>query len=224
MQLDDYDNKDGKQVWLTIDEVDMLLQEAEDGEQKRAFQLAVRSGLRRSEVVSVTVNDVVNGPDGFLRVWEDYAKRDSYREPPIPDSLETVVCDQLQYTRDGSDPVVDVSGSTVYRWVQRAAERLQEKTGDSGWEYLDVHDLRRTWGGHMLWNCGVSSMVVREWGGWEDFETFEKHYMGQMTPEAMQRERGKIDYASNDDPDSIVFEPASTAARDVFTGATSRQG
>lgn len=216
MRLDDYPEKDGKRVWLTADEMDMLIEEAGDPKHRVAVMLGGKSGLRREEIVSVTPNDFDHGPDGFVRVWEDYAKRSKYREAPIPDELTHIVS-TLTYDQAPDEPVVDVVGTTVYRWVRRAAERLQADTGDRGWSYLDVHDLRRSWGGHLLWNCGVSPMVVMEFGGWESWETFAEHYMGEMTPEARDRERAKIDYMGGEpEEDQAVFEPRSQAARKAY--------
>ena len=45
-----------------------------------------RVGLRRSEIIGVYPQDLVDRPtDDHIRVWESYAKRDKYREAPIPD-------------------------------------------------------------------------------------------------------------------------------------------
>lgn len=216
MRLDDYSGRDGKRVWLTAQEIDLLIEEAQSSTQRVAFTLGGKAGLRRSEITSVTRNDFMHGPEGFVRVWSDYAKRDKYREAPIPDSLTPLVRGMTE--QDQADQsVVDVAGTTVYRWVRRAAERLQAETNDSGWSFLDVHDLRRSWGGHLLWNCGVNPMSVMEFGGWSDWATFEEHYMGEMTPEARDRERGKIDYMGGDPRENeIVYEPGTPAAKQTY--------
>ena len=95
--------------------------------------------------------------------------------------------------------------------MKRAGERRYAATGDGGWTYLDIHDLRRTWGGHLLWDCGVLPAVVMSWGGWEDWETFRNHYLGEMSPVAAERECEKISFVSgNIDSDlneGPVFEP-----------------
>ncbi len=218
MRLDDYSEKDGQRVWLKVEEMERLIDEAETSTQRVAFTLGGKAGLRRSEITSVTRNDFMHGPEGFVRVWGDYAKRDKYREAPIPSDFEMFVRG-LTEDKEPDEPVVDVDDSTVYRWVRRAAERLQAETGDRGWQFLDVHDLRRSWGGHLLWNCGLSPMVVMEFGGWSDWHTFAKHYMGEITPEAQQRERNKIDYLGGDRAeDEVVFEPASAAAQQTYGG------
>jgi integrase len=223
MRLDDYDTKDGKRVWLSSDEIELLIDEAQSAEQRIAFTLGGRAGLRRSEIVSVTPNDFTHGPNGFVRVWGDYAKRDKYREAPIPNDFEAFVRGVTQ-SQPPDKPVLynakrdqGINGTTVYRWVRRAAERLQAETGDSGWSYLDVHDLRRSWGGHLLWNCGVLPAVVMEFGGWTDYQTFEEHYLGEITPEAQQRERSKIDYVGGDpETDTVAFNPRSTGAQQAY--------
>jgi len=217
MRLQDYNERDGKQVWLSEADIGEFLDEAETGQQWQAFMLGVRCGLRRSEIVSVRVADFLNAPDGFVRVWGDYAKRDHYREAPVPDELESVVKNSLRHQLDADEPVVDVDGSTVYRWVRRAAERRFAETGDEGWQYLDVHDLRRTWGGQLLWNYGLLPSSVMALGGWDDWKTFRDHYLGEMSPEAMRRERDKVDWMGSGQTDdsgavSSVFEPRGSDA------------
>ncbi|MFD1515711.1 tyrosine-type recombinase/integrase [Halomarina rubra] len=217
MRLDDYNEKDGKRVWLTAEELEQFIEAAKDPQQRVAFMLGGKAGLRRSEITSVTPNDFNHGPPGFVRVWSDYAKRDKYREAPIPTELEHIVS-TLSHGEAPDEPVVDVAGTTVYRWVRRAAEAMHAETNDKGWSFLDVHDLRRSWGGHLLWNCGVLPTVVMEFGGWTDWDTFTEHYMGEITPEAAQRERGKIDYMggeSNAETD-MVFTPKSPAAQQTY--------
>lgn len=216
MRLDDYNKKDGKRVWLTADEIERLVDLPADARKRVAFTLGGKAGLRRSEIVSVTRNDFLHGPEGFVRVWEDYEKTDTYREAPIPSGFQQYVKGITEDTEPDA-PVVDVSGTSVYRWVKAAAQEIYAETGDKGWSYLDVHDLRRSWGGHLLWNCGVSPMVVMQFGGWSSWETFEEHYMGEMTPEARDRERSKIDFVGGEPAqDQAVFEPRSPAAKQTY--------
>lgn len=214
MRLGDYDERDGKRVWLNQtdgnDEVGALIDEAKSPEMEIAFRLGAQAGLRREEIASVTPNDFSHAPDGFLRVWNDYVKRGKYREAPIPEELASSVR-TLAYERAPDEPIVSVEPNSIYRWVKRAAEACYAATGDEGWTYLDVHDLRRTWGGHLLWDCGVLPAVVMSWGGWEDWETFRNHYLGEMSPAAAERERQKLSFVSgNSDVDSDfgpVFRP-----------------
>ena len=197
MRLKDYSERDGKRVWLGADELQALIDEAQSPQQRVAFLLAGRCGLRRSELVRVRPADFVSGPtDHHVRVWEDYAKGEKYREPPVPEELKTTV-DTLAFEMEADEPIVGVTGTSVYRWVRRAAERRQAETRDDGWSFVDVHDLRRTWGTNLL-EQGVLPSVVMDWGGWEDWDTFREHYLGEFSPEAIKRERQKVDFLEGD--------------------------
>jgi integrase len=199
MRLKDYPSRPGKRVWLLDEELEALIDLATDTQQTLAFLFGGRAGLRRTEITSIRPVDIVDGPTGsHVRVWEDVAKREKYREPPIPDRLATTAetyADVAGLAPD--DPLVDVSDKTVYRWVQRAAQRLQAARNDEGWSFVDCHDLRRTWGTYLL-EQGVLPSVVMDWGGWSDWETFREHYLGEFSPEAIRRERGKVDYLDGD--------------------------
>lgn len=193
MRLKDYNEKSGKRVWLSNEEIELFLDEATSPRQKIAFLLAGRTGLRTNEIINITWTDFVrNRGFEYIRIWEDHTKTNSYREPPISEELYSMV-QTLAYDLEPDEPVVDVDKSTVYRWTQRAAERCQAKTGDQGWSYLGPHDLRRTWGTYLL-ECGVLPSVVMEWGGWKDWSTFREHYLSEFSPEAIERERNKVSY------------------------------
>ena len=62
MHMEDYDDRDGRKVWLTRDEVaDVVADAADDGTVQRiAIGLMARSGLRSAEVVDVTPADAVD--------------------------------------------------------------------------------------------------------------------------------------------------------------------
>ncbi len=202
MRLKPYEKRNGKRVWLSREEIEQIIDQAEDTEQEIAIKLAVRSGLRRNEIVEVTAGDLATSERGsyHLRVWEPVAKKGHYREPPIPDDLATQIEALIDFQGlDDDDPIVDRNDKTVYRWVRRAADRLENETGDEGWQFLDVHDLRRSWATHILAE-GVLPSVVMDWGGWTDWETFRRHYLGEFSPRVLERERQKVDYLADGDP------------------------
>ncbi len=185
----DYHERDGKRVWLSEREIQMLLDQVPNGKpaQQAALILLGRCGLRRKEVVDVTPTDIVSSDTGqIVRVWE--GKGDKYREVPAPQDLTNIA---LGMGNDPDQPFVDVDPSTVYDWVSRAAERAHAETGDEGWLEVGPHDLRRSWGVRLL-ESGVLPSVVMEWGGWEDWETFRNHYLAEFSPEALRRERTKV--------------------------------
>ena len=190
MQMEDHDDHDGRKVWLTEEEASELIATAADTEQRIAFGLGLRCGLRCKEIVGVTPRDVTDGPAGaFLRV--EHGKGDKYRETPLPGDLATTITTLADLREESDDvPLVDVSTRTVERWVDSEREELAAHDSD-GWHYLTPHDLRRTWG-TLLCEREVEPGLVMEYGGWEDWDTFRDHYLGQYSVKAQQRAREKV--------------------------------
>jgi len=192
MNLEDYPDQDGMKVWLSEREVQQLLDQFAGTEQRIAAQLAVRCGLRSAEVLGVAPEHVVDTDAGtMLRVWSS-AKTDKYRETPIPPNVATTirtVGDVRDAPSDAS--VVDMSTRTLRRWIADATSDLLDETDEPGWQFVGMHDLRRTWA-TSLRSADVDSMVVCDWGGWDDLDTFLDHYRGTHNPEAQLREREKV--------------------------------
>lgn len=200
MRLKDYDEREGKRVWLSEKEISLLLNNFRDKREESAGSiLMARCGLRRQEVVDVSPADLVSTDHGHVvRVW--HGKGDQYREVPAPDQLTTLA---LGMGREPDESLVSVADSTLYDWVQRAAERVHAETGDKGWLFVGPHDLRRSWGVRLL-EAGVLPSVVMEWGGWEDWQTFRDHYLAEFSPEALRRERGKVGWLGGREEDSAM--------------------
>lgn len=199
MRMKPYESRDGYRVWLSQDELQDLIDkpgpDKRKMEQRIAKKLGGRAALRRNEASEAASIDVV-GPkdDKRLRVWEDSAKRDKYRETPISFELATEIrtlSDMKGYAPD--EPVLDVEAKTLYRWVKRSAEKLYAETQDEGWLNVDFHDLRRTAGTYWL-ECGVLPSVTMDQMGISSWSVFRKHYLGEFSPEALKRERGKVPY------------------------------
>lgn len=213
MRLKDYAEKeDGKRVWLSEAELSAFIDEAETAQQKIAFLLAGRCGLRRQEIIEVEGEHIVPTDTGHVvRVWD--GKGSKYREPPAPQQLVGLV-EGISWDMDDDEPLVGTEyGSTVYRWFERAASRRGEETEDRGWDFVGPHDLRRSWGIRVL-ESGVLPSVVMEWGGWNDWETFRDHYLAEFSPEALRRERGKVGFLADTTPDA-----GNAGSGDVFSVA-----
>lgn len=195
MNLEPYDDKEGMKVWLSTDEVDQLLRAdaLDEAERRLAVEFGVRCGLRSHEVLDVCPENVVDTDAGpMIRVWK--GKGDKFRETPIPELLAERVHTINEYrSEDADEPLIDRETRTLRRWVEYAREELAAETGDEGWNYLGFHDLRRTWA-TQLQGADCDAMVVCDWGGWDDLETFLDHYRGTSTPEAQRREREKVDW------------------------------
>jgi len=191
MRLKDYDEREGKRVWLSEQEMQRLISnaDADNFNAEVALLLAGRCGLRRQELVDVTPADVVRTDHGdVVRVW--HGKGDKYREVPAPDDLVTLL---RARAIEPDESIVDVAPSTIYDYVQRARARCRVETDDEGWKHLGPHDLRRSWG-VLLLERGVLPSVVMEWGGWQDWETFRDHYLAEFSPQALRREREKVGF------------------------------
>jgi len=195
MNLRDHEEDEaGKKVWLSQSEVDRLVATAADTEQRVAFELGTRCGLRSKEILDVAPQDVATTEAGaMIRVWE--GKGDKYRETPAPANLATTI-ETIGDVRDApnDESVLSIDSTrSLRRWVQNAREELAEETADEGWNYLSTHDLRRTWA-TALANDEVDPLLVLDWGGWEDLETFLDHYKGTYSPAAQRRARNKVDW------------------------------
>jgi len=209
MRLKDYDERKGKRVWLSEKEVQLLIDNVDTGhtEAEFAVRLMARSGLRRQEVTGgdgshgVRFADLVETDTGdVVRVWE--GKGDKYREPPAPEGLRREARIYRQSAgREPDEELVDADASTLYDYVKRARQRCRSATGDEGWQFVGPHDLRRSWGVRLL-ESGVLPSVVMSWGGWQDWQTFRDHYLAEFSPQALRRERGKVQWLGGEPDDS----------------------
>ena len=193
MKIEDNPDK-GYRVWLSESETTELLDTIEDTEQRLAVSMMVRCGLRTKEVLRARPADVrsMDGDDNGhkLRVWE--GKGNQYRETWIPSDLaESIRIYADMADLDDSDRLIDVSRRTIQRWVKSASDTLKERTGDDGWSHLSPHDLRRTWGTQAI-ESGVVPTVVMQCGGWDDFKTFQQHYMGHHGDRVIAAEADKV--------------------------------
>jgi len=191
---EEYDDQDGRRVWLSREEVDALLEVVDDPLWKVAFRLAadVASGLTR--LLGVTPDNVVDGGEAGQMLDVPEGKGEKYREAPIPDSLADLVDAAASFGGvNGDEVLVERSTRALRNWVETAREELASTTGEDRWEYLTFHDLRRTWAGQLA-NADVDQTVALRWGGWNDLDTFLNHYRGEATEKAQAMERGKVEW------------------------------
>ena len=191
----EHDKRDDPKVWLSVEETKSLIEAAESTEKEVALALGVRCGLRSAEVLDVTPADISDTDviGSMLKVVD--GKGGKTRQTPVPTKLKAQIETVDEYRNKSSDePVISVSTTQSLRnWIQEAAETLAEETGNDEWLQLSFHDLRRTWATHLV-SQDVDPLVVCDWGGWSDLETFLDHYKGQYSPDAQRREREKVDF------------------------------
>jgi len=194
MMTEEYEDQDGRRVWLSRDEVDVLLEVVDDPLRKVAFRLAAECGLRTHEIVAVTPDHVVDGGEAGQMLVVPEGKGEKYREAPIPDSLADLVDAAASFGGvDADEVLVDRSTRALRNWVEAARGELADGTGEDRWRYLTFHDLRRTWAGQLA-NADVDETIALRWGGWNDLDTFLNHYRGDATEKAQARERAKVEW------------------------------
>lgn len=182
----EHDADDGYRMWLSDDETKQLIDAAPSDKARLAIQLGVRCGLRSDEIVRVASNDVHQTDAGWM-LTVDSAKTGGKRQTPAPD----VVAGMLRAYGTGDKPVINVTTRTIRNWVTGAADAVIDDGGREMWEYVSPHDLRRTWATNLK-AADVESLVVCDWGGWSDLETFLEHYRGAFSPEAQRQQREKV--------------------------------
>jgi integrase len=191
VQLREHDNRDDMKVWLDDSEAQLLLDETDETEHWIAIALGVRCGLRSHEMLNVRPDHVVRDETlgHILRVPE--GKGDQYRETPCPEAVARAMR-TLSDVRDDDGPAITCTSTrTLRRWVARAADRVDDD--DPGWSYLTTHDLRRTWATSLA-ATEVDPLIVCDWGGWNDLETFLDHYRGTFSPARQREAREKVDW------------------------------
>jgi len=193
MFAEPFDTEDGFRMWLDQEEVTLLLSHADGQQEELAFALGVRSGLRASEIVAVEAGHVVDTSAGpRVRVYNSKGKR--YRETPTTEKVRSTA--QTYAELKGADAkLVDHSK----RWVQRHLKRVTDELAaehDEMWRHVTPHDLRRTWATSLA-ASDVDPLLVCDWGGWADIETFLEHYRGTYSPDAQRRELSKVGWLSD---------------------------
>ena len=195
----DHDDRDDKKVWLSGDEVYTLLDATDDKTKRIAYSLGVRCGLRSEEIADVRPADIQTDAEAGEYLIVRDGKGDKYRETPIPSELANTIQTAAEYRPEPpDDPIVTSQSSspgastrTLRNWIADTRDQLADETGDDRWMYLTFHDLRRTWA-TLLKGAEVDSLLVCDWGGWDDLETFLEHYRGSYAPDVQARERQKV--------------------------------
>lgn len=190
MFAEPFGGRDGYRIWLDLDETDELLAAADSREERIAFALGVRSGLRVREIVSVEAKDVVSTSAGpRVRVW--HSKGKEYRETPTTKDI-LAMAETVADLQGPETPLVDRSTRWVQRHLDSVTDELAEQ-GDEMWQHVTPHDLRRSWA--TLLSADIDDpLLIMDFGGWEDIETFLEHYRGSYSPAVQRRELSKVDW------------------------------
>lgn len=173
------------QCWLSRDECDQLAQAAgrEDWQREIAIKLQTECGLRSDEVPKVTLGDIRYSEEGECWLFEITGKNTDGGEPKMRDAWmpEEVERDISKYSRErgiGEDEsLIQVSASSVRRWVKEAAQSIATETGNDRWGDVSSHDLRRSWA---TWHLverddPVDVRTMMAIGGWSSYSAIEPY-------------------------------------------------
>lgn len=196
MQIEPMPNSEDEfRCWLSESEQDCIKQYYMDDLTRQVAIHLMLHGLRSDEVTRVVrehIRRLNADKEAYkLRIWES---KTDYRECPISNDLRTtiVALSSAQGTRGGraDAPVCDVMIKSLSRWVNEAVESIACETGNSDWEHVTCHDLRRSWATstyYRLHASDVAKSIIMRWGGWTDEDTFEKNYLGREPDELAAR-------------------------------------
>ena len=175
-------------VWMTDNELETLRRSAKNHRDDLIIQLGGYVGLRAFEIPQIQPNHVKRTEDGdhyHLRVPEGKDTKNGTgmpRDAYLPNAVER---DLHRYITAESilpdDPVIDLSPRGVRAVVERTAARAAEETGDSDYEYVSSHDLRRRFAQRLLVDHSLNPRVVMAVGGWSSFQAIEP-YLNAPTP------------------------------------------
>jgi len=185
-------NKDSSwNVWLSRSEYEVLPREAETFEQEVAIRLMGDCGLRVKEVLDVKPKHVSRLSDGTHFELEVVGGKDTtgeyangkYRETWLPRNVEATINRYIQQADvDDNDCLVPRAKRTVQYWVEEAAKRAAEETGNEDYRRISTHDLRRCWANYLLVEQNISPRIVMALGGWNSYDAIEP-YLAEPTEE-----------------------------------------
>jgi len=168
-------------VWLTDSEIEDLRRATNSQRDDIIIQLGAFVGLRAFEIPQVRPVDVTETDSGQYRLRVRAGKDTSGdggkpRDAYLPDRVER---DLQRYQNEHNiapnDPFIDLSQPGVRAAVGRTADRAADATGDSDFERVSTHDLRRRFAQRLLVDEQMNPRVVMTVGGWDSFAAIEPY-------------------------------------------------
>jgi integrase len=190
-------NGNEHKVWLTDEEIEDLRRAANSARDDLVIQLGAFVGLRAFEMPQVRPADVRETDSGQYRLRVQSGKDTSGgggkpRDAYLPDSVER---DLQRYQNEHNiapkDSYIELSQPGVRAVVRRTAARAAEATGDTDFEKVSSHDLRRRFAQRLLVDQQVNPRVVMAAGGWDSFAAIEP-YLNAPSEEVIDDAFAKI--------------------------------
>lgn len=194
MQTRPYPDRDGLRIWLSRGEQRQLLDwwDEEYPRRRLAMEFGLH-GLRSHEIEKMRYEDFreLDGSEGrkwVIQVADD--TKTGRRETPC--SLE--LKQRSKYLKSAAklrkdEKLIGVANRTMRSWMADLRDEIAEDTGESQYQKLSLHDLRRTWATDTFYTLAFNGVPIAEeltmsWGGWAMSETgrqtFREHYLGPV--------------------------------------------
>jgi integrase len=171
---------DRTKVWLTDSDIDDLRRAAASQRDDILLQLGAYVGLRAFEIPQVQPQHISDTGEGYrLRVPKGKdttgnggKPRDAYLPATVERDLQRF---QNSQNIAPKDPFIELSTRSVRKVVSRTADAAADQTGDSDFERVSSHDLRRRYAQRLLVDQDMNPRVVMEVGGWSSFGAIEPY-------------------------------------------------
>ncbi|XGI83040.1 tyrosine-type recombinase/integrase [Halorutilales archaeon Cl-col2-1] len=195
------------EVWLTESEIETLELQADKLRDRLIIQLGAYSGMRIGEVVSLQVSDLgqetVNGELRYFakvegkktdqdaegetekKIREAWITRDTWKDLQTHINQENLNGDDYVMNSRYGDGLHKDSARKI---VKRIAEKAYNQTDKEKFLNVSSHDLRRFFAHYLAEEQGINIRVVMDLGGWEDLQTFVKHYLDKPSKRTKARE------------------------------------
>jgi len=168
-------------VWLTDGEIEELRRATNSQRDDLIIQLGAFVGLRAFEIPQVRPVDVKETESGQYRLRVEAGKDTSGnggkpRDAYLPDDVER---DLQRYQNEHNiapkDPYIDLKQAGVRAVIRRTAERAARESGESDFEKVSTHDLRRRFAQRLLVDQQMNPRVVMAVGGGDSFAAIEPY-------------------------------------------------
>lgn len=155
--------------YLTLEQVEALLQCAPNPQARLLMLEQWRAGLRVSEALALEVADLTLDSDRpTLRVRS--GKGGKSRIVPVHPELAGAFRSALSYGSVRRGRIIEAHRSTAWRWVQSAMERAIELGAIPPGKRIGTHTLRHSYARHLLLN-GIPLNFLSRWLGHSSIQT-----------------------------------------------------
>ena len=155
--------------YLEAQEVQAILSAAPNPRARLLMLFQWRAGLRVSEALALEASDLsLDSDQPTMRVRTGKGGRS--RIVPVHPELQNALHAVLQFAGVGRGPVIGVSRSTAWRWVQSAVDRATELGALPPGRRIGTHTFRHSYARHLLLH-GVPINYLSRWLGHRSITT-----------------------------------------------------